>query len=258
MLFLVLFSALNLCGQTKEAAIARVSYRFTHYRDTIDISKMTENDMILLLGPSLSGFKSRTRMVHDSIMLANMRKMKGGPVGSTVPVGVGTQIYLDHKNKKAHQMDVLIKNYYYPITYPIIDWTIYPDTMTISGLKCQKARGEWKGRIYDAWFCPDIPFKAGPWKLNGLPGLIISAVDQKKQVKFEFTGFEKLKNGTVFIELPKDRIVTTEANYKKMQNAFLDDPISYMKALMPEIKSIVPPNKYVRKPPINNPLELLN
>jgi GLPGLI family protein len=68
---------------------------------------------------------------------------------------------------------------------PLIDWKISSDTATFGGLHCQKATGHFKGRDYTAWFCPDLPVHTGPWKLNGLPGVIVDAHDAKNEVVFQ-------------------------------------------------------------------------
>ncbi|HET8574074.1 MAG TPA: GLPGLI family protein [Edaphocola sp.] len=54
-------------------------------------------------------------------------------------------------------------------------WKIKEKYRTISGYKCQQAIGRFRGREYRVWFTKDIPLPYGPWKLYGLPGLIIKA-----------------------------------------------------------------------------------
>jgi len=56
------------------------------------------------------------------------------------------------------------------------EWTILSDSIkTIENYTCLMAKGHVRGRDYTVWFTPDIPVSAGPWKLWGLPGLIVSA-----------------------------------------------------------------------------------
>ncbi|WP_051633095.1 GLPGLI family protein [Thermonema rossianum] len=66
-----------------------------------------------------------------------------------------------------------------------INWQPYPnETKEILGFKCYKAEGDFRGRHYIVWYCPDLPYPYGPWKLHGLPGLILEAHDDLNQVNF--------------------------------------------------------------------------
>ena len=58
-----------------------------------------------------------------------------------------------------------------------VDWTLTEDTLTISGLPCHRATGKLYGKQWTAWYTEEMPSSAGPWKLRGLPGLIIKAED---------------------------------------------------------------------------------
>jgi GLPGLI family protein len=64
-------------------------------------------------------------------------------------------------------------------------WKIYQETKKINNLVCYRATTSFKGRNYEAWYTLDYPTQYGPWKLNGLPGLIIKAQDDKNEVFFE-------------------------------------------------------------------------
>ena len=58
-----------------------------------------------------------------------------------------------------------------------VGWTLMEDTLTISGLLCHRATGKLYGKQWTAWYTEEMPSSAGPWKLRGLPGLIIKAED---------------------------------------------------------------------------------
>ena len=61
------------------------------------------------------------------------------------------------------------------------DWQLIPDsTTTIIGYHCQLAKTNFKGRTWLAWYAEDIPVPEGPWKLCGLPGLILRAYDAQQ------------------------------------------------------------------------------
>lgn len=56
-------------------------------------------------------------------------------------------------------------------------WDITDSVSTVSGYNTVMATCSFRGRNYTAWFAPDIPVSAGPWKFSGLPGLILSIKD---------------------------------------------------------------------------------
>ena len=76
-------------------------------------------------------------------------------------------------------------NSWYTEPYPLQQWKIEPERQTILGHQCQKASCHWRGRDFVAWFAPDIPVQAGPWKFGGLPGLILKLQDTDGVYRFE-------------------------------------------------------------------------
>lgn len=69
-------------------------------------------------------------------------------------------------------------------------WTVGDSTKTILGYECVMAEMNYHGRHWTAWFTPDLPLQDGPWKLCGLPGLILAADADNGRYKFEATGIE--------------------------------------------------------------------
>ena len=58
---------------------------------------------------------------------------------------------------------------------PDIAWTLSDDTLTVSGYLCQQATATHRGVEWHVWYTDEIPSSAGPWRLRGLPGLIVEA-----------------------------------------------------------------------------------
>lgn len=78
------------------------------------------------------------------------------------------------------------------ITEPVtkFNWKIENETKKIGKFICKKASVNFRGRNYIAWFTPEISVQYGPWKLNGLPGLILEAYDTTKEVSWYFKSVE--------------------------------------------------------------------
>ncbi|UOE39379.1 GLPGLI family protein [Chryseobacterium oryzae] len=70
-------------------------------------------------------------------------------------------------------------------TIPEIKWTINPTKKKkILGYDCLFATAIFRGRSWNAWFTKEIPVSYGPWKLHGLPGLILEAEDSSTAYSF--------------------------------------------------------------------------
>ena len=51
-------------------------------------------------------------------------------------------------------------------------------------MKCNLATTKFRGREWKVWFTEEIPVSLGPWKLGGLPGLILKADADDDFIKF--------------------------------------------------------------------------
>ena len=72
-----------------------------------------------------------------------------------------------------------------------MEWEVVADsTKTILGYECVMAECDYHGRHWKAWFAPGLPMSFGPWKLHGLPGLILKA-EANGGFSFVATGLER-------------------------------------------------------------------
>lgn len=62
-----------------------------------------------------------------------------------------------------------------------IEWEITNNKRRIGGFECFQAFGEFRGISYEAWFTTSIPVNYGPWKITGLPGLILKLNNEDKR-----------------------------------------------------------------------------
>ena len=103
-----------------------------------------------------------------------------------------------------------------------LKWTLLDDTLTITGYLCHKAQTTYGGRTWYAYYTEDIPTTAGPWKLKGLPGLIVKAEDAENIFSFEM--FE-LTQQSIAITNPVEAAITKTKRDKFVQmrnKVFLD------------------------------------
>ncbi|OPB97247.1 GLPGLI family protein [Elizabethkingia occulta] len=109
------------------------------------------------------------------------------------------------------------------------NWTIIKEENNIKGYKLQKAVTNFGGREWIAWFTQDIPIPEGPYKFEGLPGLIVEINDSKNHYHYELTKVTKLpKAADTSNILEKQRgkkaIDITLAKYQKLLLEYYNDP----------------------------------
>lgn len=101
-------------------------------------------------------------------------------------------VFINYPEGKMSTFDVIIPTrFVVEGEIPSISWNLEADTITIAEHLCHKAAGEYAGRKWIAWYTEEIASTAGPWKLRGLPGLILKAEDSEHIHSFEC--FEILK-----------------------------------------------------------------
>lgn len=109
------------------------------------------------------------------------------------------------------------KQIYYTEDRPM-NWIIDNETSTYNGYKVQKARLEFGGRNWTAWFSEDINLSDGPYKFYGLPGLILKLEDEIGDYKFSF--IKKITINDAFVKK-----INYDARQSTRQN-FLGDKAS--------------------------------
>lgn len=119
----------------------------------------------------------------DGSVSFDMRKGPTKPTNSYVFTNL-TKDCLTHYNRFGEDYG------YYTEPLNEIQWTIVEDsTATVLGYECVMAESDYHGRHWKAWFAPELPMPFGPWKLHGLPGLILKA-EANGGFSFAATGLE--------------------------------------------------------------------
>ncbi|MFN3639946.1 MAG: GLPGLI family protein [Flavobacterium sp.] len=112
--------------------------------------------------------------------------------------------FKDFQLKSIYYIDMIkLDPFYIHDKLGSIKWNIENETKTILNFKCQKASCIYNGRKFEVFFTEDIPINDGPWKLTGLPGLILQVYSDDNVASFKIT-VEKIeiKNDVVKLENP--------------------------------------------------------
>jgi len=276
-------------AQKPDTAQILVHYKFTHVRDTNNRAHPYTENMVLFVGKTASSYKSYDTQLQNELYRKQLQEQINNPAGGNFRLdhkvtGSGTEYYQFINNKKLVRKEMLVNPYIINEVLPVINWHISSDRANFGELHCQKATCHLKGRNYTAWFCPDLPVHAGPWKLNGLPGVIIEAYDARNEVIFKFDRVEKAvlgtrkpikdRHGRIVIPLDEDAdntdpniiqvpngIKTTEKEFEKLSNAMHKDPNIMAQSMAVKAQNNGGPKpdidtKVIPTPPVNNPIEL--
>ncbi len=261
-------------AQNPDKALARVKYNFVHIQDTTEKDKPYTENMLLIIGKNASAYTSFDKVNEQLAMQKQLQEQLKNQAGSgnmtlkisksdSKPTSPLDYFYFVKENK-FFTKERVFNNYLIEEEAPKINWKIAKDTASFAGVHCQKATAYFKGRNWVAWFAPELPFQSGPWKLNGLPGLIVEAYDEKKEVQFQFAGLENvtaedgktadageikidgpagspgvvkimgMDTGNTFlgneIKLPADAVKTTRKELDKLKDAQAKDPQGFMNA----------------------------
>ncbi len=115
---------------------------------------------------------------------------------------------------------------------PDFAWKILPDTMKVLNQVCQKATCQFRGRKYEAWFAQGINVSEGPWKFNGLPGLILKVIDSKQDYFFEAISIEKIDYPIA--PKPTKAIVSKRTVFNRIYKEFAANPAGFTNATQQE------------------------
>lgn len=203
-----------------DTAYMECTYKTSYYLDTIKFEKgiMMGGEFILLVGPKTSKYYEKVTDKYERIqsdpeikaaynkemeLVFEKARANGGflekPILSRVDALV---IYTNYPEGKRTVQDAAFLDYYiYEDDLKPQQWTMVPDSVkTKLDYSCRKAVCTYRGRAYEAWYCPDIPVSLGPWKFSGLPGLIMSVRDTNGHYTFDISGLEKSNNPIEYIE----------------------------------------------------------
>ena len=282
-------------AQRPDEALVRVKYNFSHMMDTNNRKNFYKETMMVVAGKNASVFLSYDNALYDVESKAAFEQQSREQQGVATPTfkmpprkkaTSKAAVYYYANERKLFIQEQLVAMYLVERDADKIDWKITLETQNIEGINCKKATAHYRGRNWIVWFSEDLPFATGPWILVGLPGLIIQAHDDQKEVMFDFAGLEKIENKQKkstqklasehnmkslgssnaltenIIELPDKAIRATPEEIKKLREAMKKDPQGFIKTQMAAMGfgGITPVSTSQRTAPppaeiMNNPID---
>ena len=111
----------------------------------------------------------------------------------------------------------MVREFIFPHEYegsepmPDIAWALTDDTLTVSGYLCQQATATFRGVAWTVWYTEEIPSSAGPWRLRGLPGLIVEAKSEARTFRLA-----EMRQEASLITAPEQRPDVHRMKYVKL------------------------------------------
>ena len=228
-----------ICGHMAHAqqpapqTMTRIHYavKFSLYEEQ---QAANEDEAILDIGSKVSHFYSRNSVareqIKDSVLAA------GGSYYDVVDA-LGRSVYPNTrmkyqiwKNLPSRGMltftDTNLKRFRYTESLETPQWTLAGKDSIIADYPCQQAETFYRGRHWTVWFTPDIPVSEGPWKLHGLPGLILQAEDSEHWFSFACIEIENAPYKELAVP-EKKYVDCTRKEYEDLVKLMWEDPYAF-------------------------------
>lgn len=259
-------------NSTKADSIAKViidyaqyliTYDYEYVRDAVFPEDKRNGITMLQVGKRYNRFMDYNEFRFDSLMDATAKNLK--PYSETGPMMMMAlkkrkfreNIVIDKQNNTEiiQRTAGLVQRYQYDEPCPMLKWELAEGDTIIAGYNCKKALTSLWGRDYIAWYAPEVDLPYGPYKFNGLPGLVFMVVDTHDNHKFTLSGLEKVTQyNPIYLWAEKDIIKTSRNKVRKIYKNYCADPVGALTSngdiIVPDdVKATVNSKPY-------NPIEL--
>lgn len=265
-----LLSIIGLMTVTLASAQAtRFVYQVSIKTDSTDAKSVKTELANLDVSPDKSIFYSDKNFKRDSLF-SRMQQTGSFNFDRSQMEGLRSDIDFTVSKDYASQKETFKSrigrdNYSYEES-PAFNWQILPETVKIGEYKTQKAKTNYGGRIWNAWFTTDVPLQDGPYKFSGLPGLIVKIEDDKGDYSFDLMESKKIDAPAEF-QTRGNVIKVAKKDYVKQNNVYRKDPVSsmtagggrggnFMSRMTPEQRKEIEARLKKNVDDFNNPIEL--
>lgn len=201
-----------------------ITYSYQYEEDSLPPHFAKQEDMWLLLGEEVSLFLSKNLYHFEK----QMREISGRAElqnhldqQSTIIPKFSFRLFKYPVNEKLVYRGYVPPNHFeYAEPLDMFEWNLTKDTDTILGYPVQKAICDFGGRKWVAWFSPNISYSDGPYKFNGLPGLILQVHDTQNYFQFEAVSVERPSKEIPIESLGRGYIETTKSAFFKAKDNF--------------------------------------
>ncbi|SEF81804.1 GLPGLI family protein [Halpernia humi] len=204
----------------------RFIYEVNYKKDSTS-NIITKEFYHLDINPENVEYYGRDYFIMDSLMTNNVQMTEQNSKGSLGDIIIHDKNSQNYDNYELLQYDM--------IHLKSVDkqkWKLSKDKKTLGQYSVQKAETSWGGRHWTAWFAEAIPFPEGPYKFNGLPGIIMELSDSKGNYNFKLIRSENFPE-TVKSPVPSffisKAVLILKEKYVKTKMMYYNDPLAFLK-----------------------------
>lgn len=203
----------------------RFIYEYQFKSDSL-AKELTKENMILDINPTEVKFYPYFFAENDSIN--KLRNYNNFSWDDVLPV------LKRNRNTNNNTSYILLNDLFSIQTEDVINWKLSTDTKKVGIYNLQKATATFGGRNWIAWFNTEISLNEGPYKFQGLPGLIFEVADDQNYFSFNLVKSYQMKstyNTSDFLEsfAGQKAIAITEKILLKKQMELFNDPLQDFK-----------------------------
>lgn len=203
----------------------KVTYELTYALDSTELDSKKKDVMILLVGDDHSAFSSRSKFFRGELITKGNSGSTSKAAQTDFPYTIIKSL---EDNKLFYTMRIVKDFFYYEQELDLFKWQLHDETKMIGDYKVQKATTTYAGREYIAWFTEEVPVSDGPFKFNGLPGLILEISDMRNHYEFKFASLERLEPKKPFKVKLKRYVKTTKKELFELRYRYRRDPFTYV------------------------------
>lgn len=223
----------------KGDSIDMVNYEVVYNLDATVPSKKDTTSyserMLLQIGSEKSEFFSYVAFQVDSMVEAQLKR--GDNVNISASAKVSWKLYKNVPNngETAYLDRICNDNFRVVEKIEVPNWKFIADSIQdILGYRCRLAEADFKGRHWMAWYAEDIPIDNGPWKLQGLPGLILKAYDSNREFVFTAVGLTNVHGSGNIYYKGKGYSEISRKDLNKIYKRYYNDAIGYLFMTFPQ------------------------
>lgn len=221
------FSAPNYSQQNLELSAYNITYDYKIVKNIKAPDKTKSGVALLQIGDKYNKFVDFNKIKTDSITekFSHLSTVNSSHFNELLDVSFKSifryQIIFNKDNDELTFVDKIHSDsFLYKEKIPTFAWKLDKETKQILGYSVKKASVKYAGRNWTAWYTEDMPIQFGPYKFNGLPGLILEIYDDKEHYHFTANSITQKPEQIYLSQQEKEPIEVKKAEFYKAEKDY--------------------------------------